>query len=99
MKSRLRLVEPVDHMGDHLAEPLPEVFRSAHQRFADVGIDLARDPCLLFGRHLDAEVGTRRDGQHFKLDPEFFPQLFHSRVVFLPEEPVHSGFTCSMYWG
>ena len=88
VEARLRLVQPVDHVGDHLAQPLPEVFRSAHQRFADVGVDLARNPRLLLSRHLNAEVSARRDGQNLKLDPEFFPQLFHSRVIFLPEEPV-----------
>src|SRR6202035_2896539 len=88
METRLRFVEPVYHVYDYLPKPLPQVFGPAYQRLTDICVNLTRDPCLFFRRHLNPEVGTGWNRKDFELQPELCPQLFRGRVVFLAEESV-----------
>ncbi len=74
-------------MFDHLPHPFPEVLRSLGQRLADVRVDFARDPRLLFGRHLHAEVIAGRNREDFELHAELLTQLLGGRIIFLAEQP------------
>src|SRR6266851_1299400 len=88
MKARLRLVQAIHHVRDHFSEPLPQIFRATGQGLANACVYLARHPCLLFRRHLNAKVVALRDRQDLELRPELLPQLVDRGIVFLPKEPV-----------
>jgi hypothetical protein len=58
VEAGFRLVQPIHHVGDHLAQPIPQILGAASQGLAYIRIDLAGDTSLLLGRHLHPEVRT-----------------------------------------
>ena len=48
MESRLRLVQFVDHVCDHVRQPHPQVLGPTVERLAYTLVDFTRDPRLFF---------------------------------------------------